>query len=94
MNAFVMESTYLRTKKLAQNGKGELAGEMCSVFLREAMETIESSARNVLAACSEGDVLRGNLSVLKRLSKFEPVNAIGLRRKIATRLLEVGRYTV
>ena len=94
MNAFVMESTYLRTKKLALGGKGEIAGEMCSVFLREAMETIESSARTVLAACSEGDGLRTNLAVLKRFSKFEPVNAIALRRKIAARLLEVGRYTV
>jgi len=94
MNAFVMESTYLRTKKLALNGKGEIAGEMCSVFLRESMETIESSARTVLAACSEGDALRTNLAVLKRFAKFEPVNAIALRRKIAARLLEVGRYTV
>ncbi len=94
MNAFVMESTYLRTKKLALHGKGELAAEMCSVFLREAMETVESAARAVLAACSEGDALRTNLAVLKRFSKFEPVNAIGLRRKIAARLLEVGRYTV
>ena len=36
------------------------------------MEIVESAARNVLAACSEGDALRTNLAVLKRFTKFEP----------------------
>jgi alkylation response protein AidB-like acyl-CoA dehydrogenase len=94
MNAFAMESVLLRTQKLALQKKGEVAAEMCSVFLREAMETVESAARTVLAASSEGDALRTNLAVLKRFTKFEPVNAIGLRRKIAARLLEADRYIV
>jgi len=94
MNAFAMESVLLRTQKLGSQKKGEVAAEMCSVFLREAMETVESAARTVLAASSEGDALRTNLAVLKRFTKFEPVNAIGLRRKIAARLLEADRYIV
>jgi len=84
----------LRTQKLAKLGKGEIAGEMCNVFLREAMETVESAARNVLAASSEGDALRTNLAVLKRFTKFEPINAIEARRKIAARLLAADRYVV
>ena len=94
MNAFAMESVLLRTQKLAAQGKGDNAAEMCPVFLREAMETVESAARTVLAASSEGDALRTNLAVLKRFTKFEPVNAIALRRKIAARLLEADRYEV
>jgi butyryl-CoA dehydrogenase len=94
MNAFAMESVLLRTQKLAAQGKGDNAAEMCPVFLREAMETVESAARTVLAASSEGDALRTNLAVLKRFTKFEPVNAIALRRKIAGRLLEADRYAV
>ena len=94
MNAFAMESVLLRTGKLASHRKGEIASEMCSVFLREAMETIESAARTVLAASSEGDALRMNLAVLKRFTKFEPVNAIAERRKIAARLLAADRYLV
>ncbi len=94
MNAFAMESVLLRTQKLAAYGKGENAADMSAVFLREAMETIESAARTVLAASSEGDGLRTNLAVLKRFTKFEPVNAIGVRRKIAARLLEADRYAV
>ncbi len=61
MNAFAMESALLRTQKLARKQKGENAADMTAVFLREAMETVESSARTVLAACSEGDALRMNL---------------------------------
>src|SRR6266852_7631935 len=94
MNTFAMESVLLRTQKLAKLGKGEVAGEMCNVFLREAMETVESAARNVLAASSEGDALRTNLAVLKRFTKLEPVNAIAARRRIAERLLSADRYTV
>jgi alkylation response protein AidB-like acyl-CoA dehydrogenase len=94
MNAFAMESTLLRTQKLAKLHKGAIAAEMCPVFLREAMETIESAARNVLAASSEGDALRTNLAVLKRFTKFEPVNAIAARRRIAARLLVADRYIV
>jgi hypothetical protein len=94
MNAFAMESVLLRTQKLAAQSKGDIAAEMSPVFLREAMETIESAARTVLAASSEGDALRTNLAVLKRFTKFEPVNAVAIRRKIASRLLEADRYTV
>jgi butyryl-CoA dehydrogenase len=94
MNTFAMESVLLRTQKLAKLGKGEIAGEMCNVFLREAMETVESAARNVLSASSEGDALRTNLAVLKRFTKFEPINAIAARRKIAARLLAADRYVV
>jgi alkylation response protein AidB-like acyl-CoA dehydrogenase len=94
MNAFVMESVYLRAQKLAKLGKGEIAADVSSVFLREAMEIVESAGRNALAASSEGDNLRTNMAVLKRFTKFEPVNAIAARRRIAQRLLTAGRYLV
>ena len=94
MNTFAMESTLLRTEKLAASRNPELASDMCAVFVREAMETIVSAGRTVLAASAEGDMLRTNLAVLKRFTKFEPVNAIALRRKLAGRLLEAERYIV
>jgi hypothetical protein len=94
MNAFVMESVDLRARKLAQLHRDEIASDISAVFLREAMEIVESAARNALAACSEGDTLRTNLAVLKRFTKFEPVNAIAARRRIAERLLTSGRYLV
>jgi len=63
-------------------------------FCARAWKSVESAARNVLAASSEGDALRTNLAVLKRFTKFEPVNAIAARRRIAERILSAGRYLV
>jgi alkylation response protein AidB-like acyl-CoA dehydrogenase len=86
MEIYAMESVLLRTRK---NGAG---AEMCAVFLRDALARVEFSARAVLAACSEGDSLRINMAVLRRFAKYEPINAIELRRKIAHRLLAAERY--
>ncbi len=94
MNVFAMESALLRSQKLTKLGKGENARDMVAVFLREAMETVESAGRTVLAACSDGDALRTNLAVLKRFTKFEPVDSIAARRRIAARLLQADRYAV
>ena len=94
MAAFAMESMLLRTRKMQENGKGALAADMTAVYMREAMEQIESSAKQVIAACVEGDAMRTNLAVLRRFTRIEPVNSIALRQKIAHRLLEVGKYTV
>jgi alkylation response protein AidB-like acyl-CoA dehydrogenase len=88
MNAFAMESCVLRSRK---NSIGQ---DMTAVFVHDAMETVESAARRVVAACSEGDALRMNLSILKRFTKCDPVNTIALRRRIAARLLEAERYVV
>ncbi len=86
METFAMESSLLR---VAKNGAGR---ELCAVFLRNAMSRIETSARTVLAACSEGDVLRTNLAMLRRFAKYDPVDAVALRREIARRLLAAERY--
>jgi alkylation response protein AidB-like acyl-CoA dehydrogenase len=86
MEIYAMESVLLRNRK---NGAG---AEMSAVFLRDAMARVEFSARAVLAACSEGDSLRTNMAVLRRFAKYEPVNAVELRRKIAHRLLAAERY--
>jgi butyryl-CoA dehydrogenase len=95
MNVYAMESAFLRSQKIARSGRNaENASEMAEVFAREAMDTVETAARTVCAACSEGDALRTNLAVLRRFTKYEPVNAIGLRRKIAARLIEAERYVV
>jgi hypothetical protein len=94
MNAFAMEGCVLRAERLRAAGKGELAALYTAVFCRSAMETVESAARGVLAAASAGDGLRTNLAILRRLARFEPVNAVEIRRTIAGRLLDANRYVV
>ncbi len=91
MEIFAMESSQLRSQKI---GSGSIHADICSVLLCEGMARIETFARPVLAACSEGDALRTNMAVLRRFAKYEPVDAIALRRSIAERLLAAGRYAV
>ena len=60
----------------------------------DAMAHIEMTGRTVLAACAEGDNLRTSMAMLRRFAKYEPVNAIELRRRIAGRLIDAERYIV
>jgi len=94
MEVFAMESTLLRSRKLAALGKGTNAANMCAVFLRDAMDRVEVSSRNVIGACSSGNALRENMAALRGLAGYDPVDAIALRRNIASRLLAAGCYTV
>src|SRR5579872_1875311 len=92
MEVFAMESCLLRTRKIA--GTGVNAADMCSVFLREAMDRIEMSAREVIGACSSGEEVKKNVAALRSFARYEPVNSIALRRNIAGRLLSAERYVV
>ncbi len=92
MDVFAMESALLRCEK---TGKADgAAADMTAVLLRDAMAHLDASARPVLAACAEGDALRAHMAVLRRFTKYEPVDSIALRRKIADRLLTAGHYVV
>ena len=97
IETYAMESAVLRAQKLAvRNGEAgaALAVAMTRVYMSGAMEKIESAARLVIAACAEGDMLRSQLAILRRLSKYEPFNTLALRRTIAQRVIETGKYMV
>jgi len=92
---FAMESAVLRTQKLiARDGEkaAQLAMAMTQVYLTETTEKIEASAKKIIAAVGEGDMLRTQLAMLRRLTKYEPANTIGLKRQIAARVIEAGKY--
>jgi alkylation response protein AidB-like acyl-CoA dehydrogenase len=91
METFAMESTLLRSRKLATAGKNT-ASDICAVFLRDAMTRIQAASQNVLSACSEGNDLDSYMTRLRSYASYEPVNAIALRRDVAERLLESERY--
>ena len=97
IETYAMESAVLRAQKLAaRNGEAgaALAVAMTRVYISGAMEKIESAARLVIAACAEGDMLRSQLAILRRLCKYEPFNTLALRRTIAHRVIEMGKYMV
>jgi butyryl-CoA dehydrogenase len=94
---YAMESAVLRAQKLVES-KGEkgasLAVAMTRVYLTQAMDTIESAAKKVIAAVADGDMLRTQLAILRRLAKYEPFNTIELRQQIAQKVIETGKYTI
>ena len=94
MESFAMESSLLRSRKLRASGKRTAAADMCAVFLRSAMDRIECSARAIVGACSTADSLTENMQALRSLAAYDPIDAIGLRRSIANRLLADGRYNI
>ena len=95
IEVYAMESALLRTIKLAST-QGESAAAvpvaMTRVYLSQAMDKIEASARKILADVAEGDMLRTQMAILRRLGKHDPVNTVGLRQEIAQRVIERGRY--
>ena len=97
IETFAMESALLRAEKLIAN-KGEsssqLATAMTRVYISTAMDKIESNARKVIAAAAEGDNLRIQTAVLRRLVKYDPINTIGLRQQIAQKVIEAGKYVM
>jgi len=97
IETYAMESAVLRAQKLAaRDGEAGCAHAvaMTRVYISGAMEKIESAARMVIAVCSEGDMLRSQLAILRRLCKYEPFNTVALRRVIAQRVIEAGKYLV
>ena len=97
IETYAMESAVLRAQKLAaRNGEAgaEYALAMTRVYMAGAIERIESAARMVIAACSEGDMLRSQMAILRRLSKYEPTNTVALRQVIAQKVIETGKYTI
>ena len=97
IEAYAMESAVLRAQKIV-GAKGEsnaaLPLAMTRVYLTQSMEKVESAARKVIAAVADGDMLRTQLAVLRRLAKYEPFNTVELRQQIAQKMIERGKYTL
>jgi butyryl-CoA dehydrogenase len=92
---YAMESAVLRAQKMVEQ-KGEasaaLAVAMARVYLTQGFEKVESAAKKVIADVAEGDMLRTQLAIVRRLSKHEPFNTIALRQQIAQKTIEAGKY--
>jgi alkylation response protein AidB-like acyl-CoA dehydrogenase len=95
MDIYGIESSILRTERLiGSRGERACANQVdaTKIFTNDALARIEANAKKALAAMTEGDELRTMLAVLKRLTRFTPVNTIAARRRVADALIEAGRY--
>jgi hypothetical protein len=94
---YAMESCILRAEKLAGN-RGEAAAKqaiaMTRYYAARGFQVVELAARKVIAAVAEGDMLRTQMALLRRLAKHEPADTITLGRQIARHVIEAGRYAL
>ena len=94
MQVYALESALLRARKLAGAGRSsaEAAAAMTGLLADETIAMAEQASRRVLAACGEGDLLRTQLSILRRLARFTPGDAVGLSRIAARHCIQAERY--
>jgi alkylation response protein AidB-like acyl-CoA dehydrogenase len=89
---YAMESAVLRAQKMVEQKGEALAVAMARVYLTQGFEKVEAAAKKVIADVAEGDMLRTQLAIVRRLSKHEPFNTIALRQQIAQKTIEAGKY--
>jgi alkylation response protein AidB-like acyl-CoA dehydrogenase len=94
---YALESCILRAEKL-RAARGDAAARqaiaMTRYYAAKAIQTVELASRKVIAAVGEGDMLRTQMAILRRLGKHEPPNTIALGRDIARHVIGAGRYAL
>jgi butyryl-CoA dehydrogenase len=94
---YTLESCILRAEKLRAvrgDASSRQAIAMTQYYAAKSFQIVEQSARKVIAAVAEGDMLRTQMAILRRLSKYEPADTIAIGRQIAKHVIDAGRYVV
>ncbi len=95
IETFALESGLLRAKKaIAKLGeeKAALYIQFVEAYLDETIPKIETWAKQALAYIEEGDDLRTQLVGLRKLLKYQPINAIAVKQAIADMVVEKNGY--
>jgi len=93
IDVYLAESALLRTLKARRaGGNTSVLADLTLSYLNAAVGRMEAQARRALAATSQGDELRAQLGILRRLLRWTPLNGVALQRRIAKRLCEVGSF--
>lgn len=98
IQVYAAESAILRAEKLAKKNGEEstsLQIDMARLFLHQAVEEVGKAGREALYSFAEDDELRMLLMGLKRFVKINnPINPKLVRRRIAARVIEQGKYPI
>lgn len=99
IEVYVMQSALARARKRPDGWSPDAAAwtlpeMLAQVIVSEGLDRIETIARRLSAVVAEGDALRTQMTVLRRLLKRDPVDAISLRRRIAQAAVAAGRHPV
>jgi alkylation response protein AidB-like acyl-CoA dehydrogenase len=92
---FAMESGLLRTLKIiSQKGEEKARHQIAAVqvYIDESIPKIEIWAKQILAYAEKGDMLRTQLAGVKKLARYQPIDAVSLTRQIADKIIELESY--
>ena len=93
IDLYLAESALLRTLKArAAAGAAPVMADLTLVFVNEVVGRLELHARRALPAIVQGDELRTQLGIARRLLRWSPLNGVAMRRRIAKRLCDVGSF--
>ncbi len=88
---YAIESSILRAEKLGSNRQ---ANAITQYYAARALDKVELAARKVIAAVAEGDMLRTQMAIVRRIAKHDPPDTIALGRQIARHVIDAGRYAL
>jgi alkylation response protein AidB-like acyl-CoA dehydrogenase len=93
ISVYTMESAILRADKIAASKPdAEVPVAMARIHAAAAFDTLERSARTVIATIAEGDMARTQFAILRRLAKHDPADVISLRKLVAQHVIQTGKY--
>ena len=96
IEVYMAESTILRTEKLAKKEGADKVQEqiaMAQLYLYKAVDIINQKGKEGIVSFAEGDEQRMMLMGLKRFTKYTNMpNVIGLREKIAAKVIAENKY--
>jgi butyryl-CoA dehydrogenase len=89
-----IESAVLRAEKIAAKSTAGMAVALARLVAAKSMDRVELAARKVLAAAAEGDALRTQMVIVRRLAKHDPADTIVLGREVAAHMVKAGKYSI
>jgi alkylation response protein AidB-like acyl-CoA dehydrogenase len=95
MIVFHAESALLRAMKLSASKNEEAVAyelDILRVFLYDSADKIDKHGKDAINAFADGDEQRMLLLGLKRFSKAAPYNSKAAKRRIADKLIAMGKY--
>lgn len=92
MEMLVMESAILRAEKFA--GRSKTAIGLAQLTAARSFRIIQDSAEKILGSIAEGDMLRTQMAIFRRLAKHDPINTVAVGRAVAEEMIAAERYAL
>lgn len=89
---YALESALLRAQKMGKRAGSNTAIAIVKLYAADAASIVEKLGPRILAAAAEGDMLRTQLAIFRRLMKHTPSNTVALGREVAGRMIAAGQY--